>query len=504
MSSSHVNSLTDTLHLTQTPRVQLTQTPQRPQTPRASSTVIRGALPESETQTRTILPERLATQTIHLFRPTTVAPTPPPTLLQKATVLSSVTSSTAASVVGSAISSGSTATDMQSLFVIGSFRCNNTFLKKMADDGDRAIIPLRIGDAPLNGLYGMALILGSAVFLHFLLSAMAFRLLRWESLLEGCRRTGFPSASIAMCSALHQGTFMEAFRIWSGAVAASTGEVAGSIFMFLIVIGPAFGNFLWPLIGLEEKFVPYRHVFNAFPLSLKVLVLPQGYWTTLQPVSPTMRSGFSGFVAKPFSLFGFVGMIRSVSAAAVAVLGKNQTCEVQTWSVAGTFIATSALALIFRPYCTRLTLSISTISSALTVSLIILNQYSGYDTTLEKLSLASSIVTFSGTVLLLILKVLTNRWRAAEDKAVAEASASGVGSDRAMAELVVGDGGTRDRTSTNFLGDDLLASALLVAPTTDDEEASLRERRPPPTKPLRQEKKKSTSVSLSGYNPLND
>jgi hypothetical protein len=276
-----------------------------------------------------------------------------------------------------------------------------------------------------------------------------------------------------------------------------------SVALFLLIVGPAFCNILWPVIALKETFVPYRHVFLNFPFPLKLFVLPQGYWTTTQPLSSTMRSGFGGFIAKPFSLFGLTGLIRSTAAASVAVFGKNQSCELQTWTVAGT---SSLLALVFRPYCTRLTLTISIISSALTVTLIILNQFSGVDSALERLSLVSSVVTFSGTVLLLIVKVLTNRWKAAEEKAVAEAAASGIGSDNAFTEIMMSAVGP-DRNSTSFSsGDTLLTTPLLVAPSTDRDQvddADLSQMLSS-AKPLRQEKKQSTMASSTGFNPLND
>jgi hypothetical protein len=336
--------------------------------------------------------------------------------LTKASVVVSATATTAASGLASINSAGGSGTDLQTLFILGTFRCNSSFLKGLSDEGDAAIVPLRVGPKPLDGLLGMATIQGVVLVLHLTIAAMAFRLMRWESLSEGLRRTGFPSFSIAFCFSLHQGTFFEALRLWAGEVPATAGELGGSIGLFIVVMGPPLWITIWAVTALRESFVRYRLVFRSMPAILKSAVLPVGYWTAEQPISAMLRSGFGSYVARSYCLFGLTGMVRAFVTAAVSVLGKKLDCAAQTWIVAGTLVGTALLSLILRPFNTRLTVILTTLSSLLTATVTVLSQFSGMDKVVQWLTVALSGTTLVGTVLLLIVKLLTNRWLLLEKK----------------------------------------------------------------------------------------
>ncbi len=425
--------------------------------------------------------------------------------------MASATATTAASALASSLSAGGSGTDLQTLFILGTFRCNNSFLKGLSDEGDAAIVPLRVGPKPLDGLLGMAVIQGVALVLHLTIAAMAFRLMRWESLSEGLRRTGFPSGSIAFCFFLHQGTFFEVLRLGAGDVPATAGELGGSIGLFIVVMGPPLWIVIWAMTALKENFVRYERVFRSMPAILKSAVLPMGYWTAEQPISPMLRSGFGSYVARSYCLFGLTGMVRAFVTAAVSVLGKNLDCAMQTWIVAGTLVGTALLSVILRPFNTRLTVILTTLSSLLTATVTVLSQFSGMDQVVQWLTVALSGTTLVGTVLLLIVKLLTNRWRAREAKLLTEGE--GEGTDSAGIPLKHMNSTSslssfRQASSTKPDGDDRppisssrdlseptsLSSPLLQVPSSGTSpSASYREP---------QRSRRASDAEGAGYNPL--
>lgn len=335
-----------------------------------------------------------------------------------AMLATSVVSTTAASVVGSTISAGGSGADLQILFVVGAIRCNNSFLKQLSEDGQVGIIPLRIGEDTLNGLLGM-LVLHLLVLILLLIGSMLGKVLfRWGSFLEGLQKAGFPSGAIALCGVLHQGTFFEALRIWAATPSPSPATLVGSVILVLLVIGAAVAASVWPLVALQEYFVPYRHVFKSFPGPLKLFILPQGYWTTVHPNSLMMRSSFGGFVDRRFCVFGLVNLARSLVIPLVVVVGKDLKCPAQSYMIAGVILATAVALLLFRPQNVRLTLVVNTISALLTSTIIILNQFDGLDRYIEGLTMLSSGFAIGSTIALLILKLLTIRWKAQEIKAI--------------------------------------------------------------------------------------
>jgi hypothetical protein len=107
---------------------------------------------------------------------------------------------------------------------------------------------------------------------------------------------------------------------------------------------------------------------------------------------------------------------QSAVTAAVSALGKKLDCAVQTWIDAGTLVGTALLSLILRPFNTWLTVILTTLSSLLTATVTVLSQFSGMDQVVQWLTVALSGTTLVGTVLLLIVKLLTIRWLLLEKK----------------------------------------------------------------------------------------
>jgi hypothetical protein len=138
-----------------------------------------------------------------------------------------------------------------------------------------------------------------------------------------------------------------------------------------------------------------------------------------------LRSGFGSYVSRPYCLFGLTGMVRAFVSAAVSVLGKELDCAVQTWIVAGALIGTALLSLVFRPFNTRLTVILTTLSSLLTATVVVLSQFPEMDQVVQWLTVALTGTTLVGTVLLLVVKLLTIRWRAREKKLLAEDKGGG-------------------------------------------------------------------------------
>jgi hypothetical protein len=427
--------------------------------------------------------------------------------LTKASVVASVTTTTGATALASTVSAGGLGTDLQTLFILGTFRCNNSFLKGLSDEGHAAIVPLRVGPKPLDGLLGMVTIQGTVLALHLTIAAMAFRLMRWESLSEGMRRTGFPSGSIAFCFSLHQGTFFEALRLWAGDTSPATaGELSGSVGLFVVVMGPPLWIVIWAVTALRETFVRYQLVFRPMPAILKSGVLPVGYWTAEQPISPMLRSGFGGYVSRPYCLFGLTGMVRAFVTAAVSVLGRNLDCAVRTWIVAGTLVGTALLSLILQPFNTRLTGILTTLSSLVTATVVVLSQFSGMDQVVQWLTVALTGTTLLGTVLLLIVKLLTIRWRAREDTQLAEGK-GGLTEDTDSTgiplELSSFSSSTNDPTHPHHDSGGAartLSYPLLTMPSTNSNPRSQTQTLSP--LPLQGKSKYHSANSSSGYNPL--
>jgi hypothetical protein len=357
----------------------------------------------------------------------------------------------------------------------------------------------------------MVTIQGAVLVLHLTIAAMAFRLMRWESLGHALRRTGFPSGSIAFCFCLHQGTFFEALRLWAGDVPPETaGELGGSIGLFILVLGPPLWIIIWAATALRETFVRYQWVFRSMPAILKSAVLPVGYWTAEKPISPMLRSGYGSYVSRSYCLFGLTGIVRAFVTAAVSVLGKNLDCAVQTWIVGGTLVGTALLSLILRPFNTRLTVILTTLSSLLMASATVLSQFPVMDKVVQWLIVAVTATTLAGILALLIVKLLTIRWRARETKLLAEGKGGSEDTDSTGIPLKQMNS-TTSSSSFSGTGDPAhphhysggpartLSSPLLTMPSANGNPRSHPQTR---SSPLRGKSKYHSGNSSSGCNPL--
>jgi hypothetical protein len=329
-------------------------------------------------------------------------------------------SAAVATAVASSFSAGSSGGDLQALVLIGLMKCDSPFLTGLAEAGERAVMPLRIGPSRINGLLGALLL-----FCVILMGNFAFAIAVWKirhktfpTLLSALGEAGFPSMTLSVCSYLHQGICYETLKMLSTA-SDSPGDAAFAVLIFVVVLVPHFAMVIWAGVRLPEEFVEFKYVFRDVPRPLMLMVMPHGFWTHNNIFPLLWKAAFVSSRSRFLVPFTLLIPLRSMAVALVVVLGTNAgwSCSVRSYALASVFLVPVIPLLILRPFVIRLAILVNCLASLLTAIVVLWIPIEAMQPSIPQLTLVSSLISFGGAVSLIVLKVVTvKRWKPMELK----------------------------------------------------------------------------------------
>lgn len=325
-------------------------------------------------------------------------------------------------LAASALATNSAAgADAQSLLVLGSWSCSGRQANNVAAVGARGVVPLRLGNSALAGVYGsLAIVAGVAALQQLVaMGLLASGRARRKAAAWGTVR--FPSVTFSATGLLYQGIVVEAAQALaaparSGAFAV---VVAGAVLVVCVAAALA------PLLvranpgKFPVTFLPFTALHARFPL-LAAMALPTGFWRDVERGSRVYAryGGLVGAMRGPAPAAAWLlvpGRRLAVAVATAAAKSSPAWCKALLGIVAGAHVAAAIAAVALQPFRVRLNVSGAALIDLMTAVAVASAVADVGEAVFPSLVIAvTAIGATLGVAILAIKLVERKRWRKQE------------------------------------------------------------------------------------------